>query len=111
MRRLLPFGRLLLLDLLLEKRTRGIFAYAAANIAVGTLLYHWLEGWDVLDSVYFVVVTLTTIGYGDFAPTVPITKVITIFYGLNGVAILLMLLDEIRRLREKRFVEQQSLES
>ena len=36
---------------------------------------------------------------GDFAPTTPLTKLITIFYGLNGVIVLLMLFDVIRRLR------------
>lgn len=44
-------------------------------------------------------VTLTTIGYGDFSPTTPITKLITIFYGVNVVIVLLMLFDVIRRFR------------
>ena len=68
-------------------------------IGVGAALYHWLEGWSWLDSVYFVVITLTTIGYGDFSPTQPVTKVITILYGLNGVILLLMLFDVIRTVR------------
>jgi voltage-gated potassium channel len=71
----------------------------------GALLYHWLEGWSMLDSLYFVIITLTTIGYGDFSPTMPITKLLTIFYGLNGAAILLMLFDEIRRLRRHKLAE------
>jgi hypothetical protein len=104
-RRRLPFETLLLLDLLREKRTRRVFAYVFANVVFGALIYHWLEGWDILDSFYFVIITLTTIGYGDFSPTMPITKLITIFYALNGVAILLILLDEIRRLRGMRFGE------
>jgi hypothetical protein len=41
----------------------------------------------------------TTIGYGDFSPTTPLTKVITMFYGVNGVIVLLILFDVIRRLR------------
>jgi voltage-gated potassium channel len=101
------FGRFLLLDLLLDSRSRTILAYAGLNVLVGAVLFHWLEGWDWLDAVYFVIITLTTIGYGDFSPTMPITKLITIFYALNGAAILLMLLDEIRRLRERRFAREQ----
>jgi hypothetical protein len=92
-------GHLLFLDLLVDHRTRPIFIYVFIIIAVGAALYHWLEGWNWLDSFYFVVVTLTTIGYGDFSPTTPITKLITIFYGLNGVVILLMLFDVVRRVR------------
>jgi len=92
-------GHFLFLDLLLDKKSRPIFVYVGAIIAMGTVVYHWLEGWNYLDSLYFVVVTLTTIGYGDLSPTTPLSKLMTIFYGLNGVAILLILFDEIRRVR------------
>jgi voltage-gated potassium channel len=68
-------------------------------IVIDAALYHWLEGWGWLDSIYFVVITLTTIGYGDFSPTTPLTKLITIFFGLNGVIMLLMLFDVVRTLR------------
>jgi hypothetical protein len=87
------------LDVLFDRRTRPIFIYAIIMIFLGAAVYHWLEGWDWLDSFYFVVITLTTIGYGDFSPTTPLTKVITIFYGLNGIILLLLLFDVIRTLR------------
>ena len=44
-------------------------------------------------------ITSTTIGYGDFSPTKPVTKIITIFYGLNGIILILMLFDVIRTVR------------
>jgi carbon starvation protein CstA len=87
------------LDVLFDRRTRPILIYAAIMIGLGAAVYHWLEGWDWLDSLYFVVITLTTIGYGDFSPTTPVTKIITIFYGLNGIILLLMFFDVIRTLR------------
>ena len=97
--RTIPFMKTLFLDLLFDKKARPIFIYAVLFILVASALFHWLEGWSWLDSIYFVVITFTTIGYGDFAPTTPLTKIITIFVGLNGVAFLLMIFDEIRRVR------------
>lgn len=98
-RRRIPFVQTLFLDLFLDKKARPIFIYALILVLFSSALFHWLEGWSWLDSVYFVVITFTTIGYGDFSPTTPLTKIITIFVGLNGVAFLLMLFDEIRRVR------------
>jgi len=87
------------LDVLLDPRTRPVLIYVGIILLIGAGLYHWLEGWDWIDSFYFVVITLTTIGYGDFTPTTPLTKLITIFYGINGVIVLLTFFDIIRRHR------------
>ncbi|MDF1552208.1 MAG: potassium channel protein [Deferrisomatales bacterium] len=34
-------------------------------MGVGTLGYHWIEGWGLTDSLYMVIITLSTIGYGE----------------------------------------------
>jgi hypothetical protein len=66
--------------------------YAAVMLVVillmlGTVLYSMLEGWSILDAAYFTTVTLTTIGYGDLAPTHAVTKIITMFFAFAGVTI------------------------
>ena len=92
-------GKFLLIDLLIDKQARPVFAYVAVTLAIGTFVYRLLEGWSWLDSLYFVVITTTTIGYGDLSPTTGLSKFITVFFALNGVAILVLLFDQIRRIR------------
>lgn len=35
-------------------------------VALPAAIFKHIEGWSALDSLYFVVITLTTIGFGDF---------------------------------------------
>ena len=58
-------------------------------LVIGTLTYHGLEGWGYVDSLYFSVTTLTTVGYGDFAPHTELGRIFTIAYLLIGIGILL----------------------
>ena len=69
-----------------KKAVAAIVAVVFLNV-VGTVVYHKLEGWSYLDSAYFTVITLTTIGYGDMAPSDPISKVFTMMFVISGVSI------------------------
>jgi hypothetical protein len=59
----------------------------AIVLAGGSAFYMLVEGWSVLDALYFSVVTLATIGYGDLTPTTDLAKVFTIFYVLIGIGL------------------------
>jgi len=55
----------------------------------GSIIFHFVEGWRWLDSIYFCVITLTTIGYGDFSPRTDIGKVFNMFYIVIGLGLIL----------------------
>ncbi|MCX6728341.1 MAG: potassium channel family protein [Candidatus Saccharibacteria bacterium] len=59
----------------------------AIMIGIGTVAYHFMEGWSWITSLYFVVATLATVGYGDVHPTNDATRLFTVIYILIGVTI------------------------
>jgi Ion channel len=44
-----------------------------------------LEGWGPLDGLYFAFITGLTVGYGDLAPTHPISRIMAIGIGFTGI--------------------------
>jgi voltage-gated potassium channel len=54
-------------------------------LGMGTIVYHALEKWSWVECLYFSTYSLTTVGYGDFAPTNDASRLFTVFYLLTGV--------------------------
>jgi hypothetical protein len=102
-----PLRNLFLLDVLSDPGSRPVLFWAAGMLLLGTFVYHRLEGWSYLDALYFCVISLATVGYGDLTPTDPLAKLFTIFYVINGIGILVGLFDRIRVVRMGRGREQQ----
>lgn len=70
---------------------RGVAASTFTLMTVATVFYTVVEGWSVLDSIYFAVVTGLTIGYGDLVPQHAISKIFTMFYALLAVGLFVAL--------------------
>jgi len=54
-------------------------------IVVLGLLTGFIEGWSISESLYFAFVSGLTIGYGDFAPTILLPRIVAILIGICGV--------------------------
>ncbi len=74
---------------------RKAFLLLFVLLAVGTYFYSHVEGWSFIDSLYFSVATITTVGYGDLHPTKDITKIFTMIYILVGFGVVLYILTSI----------------
>ena len=46
-----------------------------------------LEGWGIAQGVYFSFITGLTIGYGDLAPSMALTKLLAVLIGLLGIVL------------------------
>jgi hypothetical protein len=55
--------------------------------SIGTVFYHWVEGWGWVNSLYFCVMTVATVGFGDFSPTTMMSKIFTIFFTFLGIGL------------------------
>ena len=78
-----------------EPGFRGILGLALLLLLAGTIFYAHAEGWTLFQSLYFSVITLTTVGYGDFSPASFAGRLFTIFYVLAGVGIIVAFVSEI----------------
>lgn len=71
-----------------RRNFRVVAAFAGLVLGAGAIFYHIVEKLDWLDSFYFCVITLATVGYGDITPHTNLGKFFTIFYVLTGVGII-----------------------
>lgn len=83
------------ISFLKDKEYRNLLKVTFMFILMGTVVYHYLEGWSWIDSAYFSIITLTTIGYGDFSPQTSAGKVFTIFYILIGIGVILGFINRV----------------
>jgi hypothetical protein len=87
---------------LADPQVRPYLVAAANLIALGTIFYTLVEGWHVLDAAYFCVITLATVGFGDFTPVTRLGKLFTMFYIVAGLGVLSAFIGAMTRVSVER---------
>ncbi|AOM81439.1 potassium channel family protein [Salisediminibacterium beveridgei] len=78
-----------------DKEFQVLFFFTFITFLSGTIFYSQVEGLRIIDALYFSVVTLTTVGYGDFTPQTDFGKMFTIIYTLAGIGIIVGFINKI----------------
>jgi len=90
----------------MEELDKHAFRYLLISViivlATGTIFYHLVEKLSWLNSYYFSVVTLSTVGYGDITPHTDAGKIFTTFYIFTGVGILTTFFSVLIKRRAQR---------
>ena len=63
------------------------FLLITALLLIGTAVYSAFEKLPFVDAFYLSGVTLSTLGYGDYAPKTTPGKIFTVVYALTGIGI------------------------
>ena len=83
---LTPLPRFLLPS---RTRIRIVLLTVLGAVALGTVAFHLLEGWSILDSLYVTVQTVTTVGFGDLTPQTTVGRAFSTVFMMLGVGIVL----------------------
>src|SRR5450755_2279594 len=71
-----------------SRHLKFLSAALAFVVGLGTLGFHYIEGWPWFDGFYMVITTLTTIGYQEVHPLSQAGRVFNVFVILSGVSLL-----------------------
>jgi len=74
-----------------DEEFRALAFVAFALLLSGTIFYAQHEHWSYVDAFYFCVMTMTTIGFGDLAPTTDLSKIFTVLYAFLTIGVFVSL--------------------
>jgi voltage-gated potassium channel len=75
-------------DMFKQPETRALMILALLVLGVGVVFYTNAEHWSLVNAIYFCVVTLGTVGYGDITPTTAAGKLFTVIYIILGLSVI-----------------------
>ncbi|CAE7872253.1 TPKA [Symbiodinium microadriaticum] len=76
---------------LLRHVSESSWAWAVCSLILyflfAGLFYTNVEGWTWLEAMYFAMVTMSTVGFGDLYPSVWYSQMVTVFFILIGISV------------------------
>lgn len=81
----------------IRKNYRILIMVIAVVLAIGTFVMHGIEHMRYIDAFYFSVVSLTTVGYGDFTPKTDLGKLFVSGYLIIGIGLMAALVNNVLR--------------
>ncbi|KAL5287465.1 hypothetical protein ACFFRR_008393 [Megaselia abdita] len=72
-------------------------------ILAGAMIYTCWEDWDYFEAFYFVFISMSTIGFGDYVPEHPIFMMCSILYLIFGLALTSMFINVVQIKLSKTF--------
>ena len=80
-----------------DPETKALPVVVGLLLVSGTMFYWSVEDWTLIQALYFSVVTLATVGYGDLTPTSDFSRIFTIIYIFIGLGVLVAFLSSLAK--------------
>ncbi len=64
-------------------------------ILFGSIAFSYFEKKEILDAVYWVIVTVTTVGYGDFYPETPGGRITFVLVAVGGIGTIAYVIEQL----------------
>lgn len=77
-------------------------------IFIGVMIYTCWEDWSYFEAFYFVFISMSTIGFGDYVPEHPIFMMCSILYLIFGLALTAMFINIVQIKLSKTFKDASS---
>ena len=73
----------------------ALLGLALAILGGSTVFFHYVEHWSWLDSWFFTVVTVSTVGYGNLVPATALGKIATTALIFAGIGVFAVFISQI----------------